>query len=179
MSDVSFLERRFTAKNFPIESFVKVASKYQIGDILYVRETFRPITGVCFESDEIGIQYKADRQRRVWSAEVEDAYAVFDGKWKPSIFLPKKFSRIFLKVTNVRVERLNEITADDIVAEGMPKSLTHYSLEDRREQYIKLWWQPLWDSINKKRGYSWKSNPWVFVYEFEKIDISTLPYMVV
>jgi len=152
-------------------------SKYQINDILYVRETFRPFSNITMRTKDVGIEYKADGECIKWFAEIEDAYASFDGKWKPSIFLPKKFSRIFLKITNVRVERIQDILEEDAIAEGVAPfglhAYTCYNDDEYSFPTAKESFSSLWDSINKKRGYPWDMNPWVFVYDFERIDNPT------
>ena len=174
---LSFLDSCFNDKDFPIDSTIRVGSKYQIDDILYVRETFRPFSNITMRTEDVGIEYKADGQYIKWFAEVEDAYPVFDNKWKPSIFLPKKFSRIFLKVVDIRLEKLNSISEKDAILEGVKlfglHAYTCYNHDDYSFPYAKDSFHSLWDSINEKRGFSWKSNPWVFVYEFKRIDNPT------
>jgi hypothetical protein len=82
--------------------------------------------------------------------------------------MPRWASRIALEITNVRVERLQDISEEDAQAEGVPKSITQYGLtidyENYREPFIELW-----DKINGKK-HPWASNPWVWVVEFRKID---------
>ena len=73
--------------------------------------------------------------------------------------MPKKYARIFLKVTNVRVERLQDIDYGDIIDEGWDYGINIRALE---------WWKKLWNSTTKD-GYKWEDNPYVFVYEFERI----------
>ena len=88
------------------------------------------------------------------------------GRWRPSIYMPRIFSRLSLDVTEVRLERVQDISEEDARAEGArtmtcvnPPSLNSYREGFRR----------LWDSINAKRGYSWESNPWVWVVTFERV----------
>jgi hypothetical protein len=124
--------------------------KYEIGDILWVRETWHPKrhnmpTGWKYE-------YKATAK--------EDGNPT-DEPWKPSIFMPKDACRIFLKITKIKIERLQDITDSDIVKEGAAA----FGCCTKQ-----LNWQILWEKIN---GFeSWKENPWVFVYEFERTDAS-------
>ncbi len=132
---------------------------YQPGDILYVRETFIQIAAHTF-------WYKADGK----------SWMLKDLRWKPSIHMPKKAARIWLKVTNVRVERLQDITEDEAKAEGAidNRGFIH-SPEDEydriytaREHFIGIW-----DRTIKKSDldrYGWEANPYVFVIEFVKID---------
>lgn len=129
----------------------------QIGDILWVRETWQRIEG-----DRI--IYKADP-------------IVWGGKWKPSIFMPKVASRIKLKVTNIRVERVQDITEEDAVAEGCERAIKWIhtgKIEFIDESHVfykhstyKDGHEMLWNKINGKD--SWQSNPWVWVIEFGKI----------
>ena len=93
----------------------------------------------------------------------------------PSIFMPKAAARIWLEVTNVRVERLQEITEEDAVKEGIKNVFErnpHY--DGTIGSAIKInhltQFRELWDSINAKRGYGWESNPWVWVIEFKRVD---------
>jgi hypothetical protein len=144
------------------------------GDRLWVRETFRaeelatdtpPETagtdGVRFAADDafVVIENTQDASDK-WC----EAYA--NGKWKaqwrPSIFLPRWASRITLDVIKVRVERLNEITHADAIAEGCNPhpNCKHQSCCD---DYMRLW-----ESINGAG--SWSENPWVWVIEFKRIQ---------
>jgi hypothetical protein len=158
-------------------------SKYQIDDILYIRESFRPFTNITLCTEDVGIVYKADGEARVWSASIEDAYSAFAHVWKPSIFLPKKFSRIFVKVVDIKIERLNSISEEDAVAEGVKRygiggyedyTNSEYYTTSARSSFLGLW-----ESIHKKDKFSSDSNPWVFVYRFEKVEIKTLPFSIV
>jgi hypothetical protein len=100
------------------------------GDRLWVRETF------CYHDYLARYLYKAD--------------GVTGVKWKPSIFMPRIASRIMLEITGIRVERLQDISEEDAIAEGWPKSSD--------------WYRSLWESINGQG--SWVLNPWVWVIEF-------------
>lgn len=84
--------------------------------------------------------------------------------WAPSIHMPRWASRILLEITDVRVERLQEITTEQIIAEGLVTSLReHDAVCDLREQ-----WQQLWSGLNGTE--SWTSNPWVWVVEFKQVQ---------
>lgn len=119
---------------------------YEVGDILWVRETWQQI----YIFGRNTFLYKAD-------PEVETHFDGMLGKWKPAIHMPREAARIFLKVTAVRAERLQDITLNDLLAEGFRPAAAF-------PQY--------WDYLNAKRGYSFKSNPWVWVVEFERIEVN-------
>lgn len=138
-------------------------AKYQIGDIMWVRETW---SEGCIENGEhTGIRYKADDEN-------------FKVKWRPSIFMPKSACRIFLKVTNVRVERLQDISEQDAIAEGIESNendmpayfhcYKDYCINNNFDLDALGSFQTLWQSINGKEN--WKSNPWVWVYDFERVE---------
>jgi hypothetical protein len=129
--------------------------RYKVGDILYVRETFNNT-----ETDTV--LYAADK-------DFIDFYLFMESeiKWKPSIHMPKEAARIFLRVTNVRVERVQEITEEDAIAEGMSKTLVDGVVFISAKGNFHV----LWDSLNIKRGYGWDTNPWVWVIEFERVEV--------
>lgn len=119
---------------------------YQQGDILYVRETW------CKGS------WMNEKERYYYKADDNDFHCV----WHPSIHMPKEAARIWLKVTDVRVERLQDMTDDDAEAEGcFDYTSTALGFPD------------VWDSTIKKSNldrYSWQANPWVWVIEFERCE---------
>jgi hypothetical protein len=95
----------------------------------------------------------------------------FAGKWRPSIFMPRWASRITLKITDVRVERLQDISEDSAMAEGAQK----YGETPDGELLFdvgsyRYGFKLLWDSINAKRGYGWDANPYVWVIEFRRVE---------
>lgn len=131
------------------------------GDRLWVRETFTEVLTRPFDNDSGKVVYRADG----WEGSDPD-YPV---KWKPSIHMPRKFSRITLEITDLRVERVQNISPEDILAEGV---ITRVPISQELSlqkivEYSQEYFAELWDSINAKRGYSWESNPWVWVVEFE------------
>ena len=119
---------------------------YKQGDILYVRETFYPCKHVIIDGEQQYL-YRA-------TFEQPEKYPDFKPKWKPSIHMPKEAARIFLRVTNVRVERLQDLLAIDVQKEGF---------EERGE------FEDSWDDTYLEKGYGWDKNPWVWVIEFERV----------
>lgn len=143
----------------------RVKAPYLPGDILYVRETWmisNPFGDFARDNMTAEYMYKAGyaKGKRIPITRENEKNL---GAWKPSIHMPKEAARIFLKVTDVRVERLKDITEDQIKKEGIKEEFPPLA-EDR--------WIELWDSTLKKQQfdvYSWEANPWVWVIEFEKI----------
>lgn len=132
---------------------------YQPGDILYVRETWKKALN--------GYYYYEDWQRN----DIADVT-----KWKPSIRMPKEAARIWLKVTDVRVERLQEMTLKDFKAEGIYDNYKTYSetyTDHLRQMTYPKVFARLWNSTIKKSDldcYGWDANPWVWVIEFERCE---------
>lgn len=134
------------------------------GDFLYVRETWG-----CYERNwwEAGyFLYKADYPDGVSTYEF-DGHICNLPKWRPSIHMPKEAARIFLRVTDIRVERLQDITSDQIDREGVE---TEYPFvlngEERRYAFSQLWTSTLKKS--DLAHYGWDANLWVWVIEFER-----------
>jgi hypothetical protein len=151
--------------------FWRLNAQINIGDIIWVRETFKSTYTVDAN----------DREQFIYKTDSQDMLDFFEhSKWKPSLFMPKRACRIWLKVTNVRCEPLQNISVLDSVAEGiefkthsvrevgMPKIVykLYYAENHWDESPIISYWS-LWDKINGKE--SWAKNPWVYVYEFEVI----------
>jgi len=123
------------------------------GDRLWVRETWAEIAYPCNY-----IKYKAD-----------DPHPSGDwGAWKSSRFMPKKYARIWLEVTGVRNERLQEITEEDAKAEGIGPSPSIAS--DRYWPTCRDKYQELWDSLHAKTRHHWMdANPFVYVLTFKRV----------
>ena len=145
------------------EKFFKLP--YQKGDILYVRETWGEWTD--------GYIYKA------WNSPFPQVGKSSVMKWKPSIHMPKEAARIWLKVTDVRVERLQKMTDEDCEKEGLEnackKCESHLFNCDicMNNDGIKEEFKEFWDSTIKKADidkYGWSANPWVWVIEFERCE---------
>lgn len=119
------------------------------GDTLWVRETF----AVNCVGGQDFVFYRAD------------CGSDGDGAtWKPSIFMPRKYSRITLRITGIRAERLQDISEEDAKAEGVTAWHDTTTGTAYRPEFCILW-----DSINAKRGYGWDTNPWVWIVSFEKV----------
>lgn len=128
---------------------------YQLGDILYAREAYSELS--------FGYVYKADGEN------IDHLGNVI--KWHPSIHMPKEAARIWLKVTDVRVEHLQDIDGKDVLNEGLnchvhPKAA--YFDCNQREMFEKFWNSTIKKSDRDR--YGWEANPYVFVIEFSKID---------
>ena len=151
-------DKAFTDSEFK-KSILKFSRYGTTGDRLWVRETFLPLTK--------GYMYKADQLHT-------DLV-----KWKPSIFMPRRASRITLEVVDIRTEKIQYITDEDAKAEGISDSIidlkapnrrilkkngTEWALTNAQNEYAYLW-----DKINGKRNFGWDKNPWVFVIEFKRI----------
>lgn len=156
-------ELRCDKANFLEEPFFSFGMNlpYQPGDILYVRETW-------YKSPS-RYMYRADYSH------TERFYT--DGKevsikWHPSIHMPKEAARIWLKVTDVRVERLQEITGLSVQKEGIEVDPKEYASKFDFITELFLLFQRLWDSTIKKSdlGYGWDANPWVWVIEFDRCE---------
>ena len=124
---------------------------YKPGDILYVRETWAEMP--------YGIVYRADGEEpEGWDA---------DDRWRPSIHMPKEAARIFLEVTDVIVDQLQEMGAQDSLYEGVKLSLEGIM---KGESPLRPFAE-LWDSTIPKKDlekYGWSANPWVWVISFER-----------
>lgn len=137
------------------EKFFKLP--YQTGDILYVRETW----------------YK-DKYRYMYRVNYSDSEKFYrDGKeakikWHPSIHMPKEAARIWLKVTDVRVERLQEITEIGATKEGCVYDVEYALGNTAKEHFIEIWNSTIKKSDRDR--YGWNANPWVWVIEFEQCE---------
>nr|DAK53532.1 MAG TPA: ASCH domain protein [Bacteriophage sp.] len=142
------------------------------GDILYVRETWERFECWKCEGDERGNCPKEPKKSVLYKTcgcymyrATDEIYG--DAKWHPSIHMPKEAARIWLKVTDVKVERLQNIDGKWCVKEGIEEE----PLKHVGEDFVKGMFHDLWDStINKSDidRYGWGANPWVWVIEFER-----------
>jgi len=141
---------------------------YQVGDILWVRETWagKDCYQCPLESDPYdyypcvldSCPCPFDKQKYFYRA--DHNFSVDIRRWRPSIHMPKEASRIFLRVTDIRVERIQDIDDIDIYKEGIPAVHDAYS--------ERLAFSSLWDDIYGEGA--WERNDWVWVYEFKRCE---------
>jgi hypothetical protein len=156
--------------DYPEEGVLPIGSAYgQPGDRLWVRETWQ---GPILDCEEHEVQFREDgpeafkkpgfcAYRATDKLDAIDA----DGKelgWRPSIFMPRWVSRITLEITGVRIERLQDISDADAIAEGIPRGGP-----ENPDGIERLEYRTLWEQINGPG--SWEANPWVWVIEFKRV----------
>ena len=159
-----------------IENF----SKYKVDNILYVKEPCKIMTLKGCHSDKSLIlvyKYRNDITNTEYEIKLPDRFYKKDNavpdwvSWFGKTIIPtgsiKEMARIFLKVTNVRVERLQDIRVRDIEKETGWKR-EKYSYSNKNRAFYKDY-RDLWNSTAKD-GYKWKDNPYVFIYEFERVQ---------
>ena len=130
------------------------------GDRLWVRETwsYAVMRSVIDGSDVVVTSYRA----------IEGAM-MLGGRWRPSIHMPRGASRLTLEITEVRVQRLCDLSHEDCLAEGisgleMARGILSENPPDPRWRFIELW-----NSINGKRA-PWAANPWVWALTFKVVE---------
>lgn len=144
---------------------------YRKGDRLWVRETWtdlatQPQCDLCLAGLS-GVAYRA----------TDDDEMTIPPIWRPSIFMPRWASRLTLTVTDVRVQRLQDISEDDAVAEGIERMKSGRGFYDvtvsKGAVRAGIWhhratesFRSLWDGLNAQRGYEWNANPWVCAITF-------------
>ncbi len=148
-------------------------SPYKPGGLLWVRETWYYVGGdeYLYQREPDNVAYRA--------TETLDRVQV---KWRPSIFMPRWASRITLEVTNVRVERLQSISVDDVYAEGLDLEISPYAEQFSQAEhanngglscgcrYPEIFpYKVLWTKLNGPE--SWDRNDWVWVYEFKRVEL--------
>lgn len=162
---------------------------YNPGDVLWVRETWTKEGGKYFYRADFDSDFLDPCETLSGGYPHECAYhpgcegcmrepqRIF---WRPSIHMPREAARIFLRVNNVRVERLQDITEDDAKAEGAQKMYPYTDPETGKTAFLlhddgtyRIGFFQIWDSTIKPKdrvAYCWESTPWVWVIEFERCD---------
>lgn len=168
----AFTPKRYISSRgtFPVgygEKFFKLP--YQKGDILYVRETWGTYSEYWWEADYF--MYGADYPKGATTYTYSNGIVCDLPKWHPSIYMPKEAARIWLKVTDVRVERLQDITEAQAEKEGyIPQGLF---TGDEITLPATYWFSKFWNFTIKKSDldrYGWAANPWVWVIDFERCE---------
>ena len=164
----------------------RVVLPYQVGDILYVRETWGDYRECTEDSGGVYVLYRADYPDGAKQVTHPDGIVYELPKWHPSIHMPKEAARIWLRVTDVRVERLHGMNDEEAEKEGIGKlfiedvafgnkdyGCVEYSDSKGYLGLAKEQFAYLWDSTIKKNDlpqYGWSANPWVFVIQFERCE---------
>jgi len=132
----------------------------RVGDRLWVRETHAIVPATAYRAS-VGVQQTIDPtdpdHAAIYSAGWDRSSP--GTRWRPSIHMPRWASRLTLTITDVQVERVQEITPADKEAEGLNED----------QGYGPAAFESLWNQINGKRGYSWESNPWVWVISYTRV----------
>ena len=143
-----------TYKVSNIQHLVRYCPYGQVGDRLWVREIWDlDIAPILNTKDLETIFYKEQTPLEDWQ--------YFE--WKSPFFMPRWASRILLEITDIRVERLQEITEKDAIAEGMSLDTPYSEKYNSYRQAFSF----LWNTLNLKRGYGWEVNLWVWVIGFK------------
>lgn len=157
---------------------------YAVGDLLWVREAWRTPeqldhfspTQIAEQCNELGYRgpwcprvTEADNLAHQWSE--EDGFRQDEpaGRLRPAMHMPRWASRLTLKVTDVQVQRVQDINEEDAGAEGWPPQDQRATtgIAEIKDAYPISWFAHLWDSLNEKRGFGWETNPWVVAITFE------------
>ena len=131
-------------------------SPIQEGDVLYVRETWQRLS----DFGQVRYEYRADH----WDDDLVDGMYI---TWRPSIHMPKEAARLFLRVTGVRCERLQDMTPEDCANDG---GFEPYAV---KTVGVAPLFGELWNRTIDKDSmfrYGWNANPWVWVIEFERCE---------
>ncbi len=173
----------------PDGQYTTIKPKYKPGDILYVRETwafmccldcenciFNPVPG----DDEVCTHHKTPTTHEDKDSVSEGCYIYRadyprPGRiiWRPSIHMPKDAARIWLEVTDVKIQRLQEMTLDDFLSEGVLIHPEAYNDPYNAYMQARRIFTSIWDSTilpQDKDKYSWTANPWVWAYDFKRCE---------
>ncbi len=130
---------------------------HEVGDVLYVRETWAGL-------NENEYLYQADDPDvNVWKIWRDKGVGAKYERWMSPVTMPREAARLFLRVKDVRVERVQDISPEDCESEG-------YFETALVEPRPRSWFSDVWDAHNAKRWYGWDSNPWAWVIEFERVE---------
>lgn len=152
----------------------RLVPPWEVGSRLWVREAWRAeevepgmYDGIRFAADNAFVVIPNTPQAADRWCDAHDN-GKYGNKWRSPMFMPRWASRLTLEVVSVRVERVQEISRDDVMAEGYRE---HDG--DPMETIVCGWHEPFaaaWDSLNAKRGFGWDANPYVWVVEFRRVE---------
>ena len=154
----SVIEARFD--DYDADETIFIKPKYKVGETVFVQEEF------CLNEEVNEVVYRAD---------YESGWSGFCAYWSPSSKMTEKEARIFLKITNIKVERLQDISEEDCVKEGVIEygyidgSMLFYTSELKSFSSSEVFHYGIWNNLPYKAPYDWNSNPYVFIYEFEVV----------
>lgn len=160
-STLSTTSGAFHSENEAKADFIERFCKYKVGDRLWVREAFFDHGDGCYEYKE--------------SPSIRDK--TVKGKWKPAMYMPRSASRLTLEVTDLRVERIQEITEADAIAEGIGfckenvfgkgtvGGMRHWLEGGSHSAGFKI----AWNKMHEKKGFGWNQNPFVWVVGFKVV----------
>lgn len=173
--------------DFVLDAYIDSQARYKKGDILYVTETWK-VDSIAQHLNQMLIDFKAIKEgfshSEVFAYFTKERFSKFKkfyqkNGWQSPYFMPKEAARLFLRITDVRIERLQDITESQAMNEGAwttenacPFSIRHAEHKNVKTHVIAAF-AHLWDSTIKKAElgqYGWDANPCVFVYEFEVIS---------
>jgi len=156
------------------EIMIKKCPFGKVGDRLWARETWhflgtdRMRLGRTHLIQDGVVEYKDGSKRTITTHwESTEKYMTKADRWRPSIHMPRWASRITLEITDIRVERLQEIKHKDFLCEGYPTKDETFYVEYGKYKWAEEWFIGLWNSIHKKQ-HRWEDNPWVFIISFRK-----------
>lgn len=151
---------------------------YEVGDVLWVRETWERLDCSSCEGDFTGRCFnEPDKNDGCYVYRATHDIAG-DARWHPSIHMPREAARLFICITGVKIESVQDITEEDARCEGAVKTYPYTCSATGKTAHMqdengtfRDGFACLWDFINTKRGYGWDANPWVWVYEFNRMEV--------
>ncbi|WP_426113465.1 hypothetical protein [Pseudomonas sp. DSP3-2-2] len=146
----------------------------QPGNRLWVRETwycdhFEVMRGPYLKPDDLDVAEARGDGTLVYAADGLTPYEADQPAWKPSIHMPRWACRILLEITSVRVERLQEITYEDAVAEGVYRDSSRVWTGSDEGGPCHKYPEPAFRDLWISTGGDWNTNPWVWVVEFKRV----------
>lgn len=161
-----------------------IRAPFEIDQILYVKENWRLDDIIPYRREDpqsmvsFRVRYAGDRnqpQHEIWMKEsrYRDMSVMHSQGWKPSIFMPVEVARLFVRITDVRLQQLHDISDDDVLAEGFSmhgeNKVSYTELGGKKYfDFAYLGWKWLWESVNGPGSY--EKNVWLWAFSFEKVE---------